>query len=448
MVTDVGNILNGSQQARLLAITQTARQMDDTSLRLASGLKVNSALDDPSNFFAARSLKYRAQDLSRLLDGIGQNIRAVQLADEGVSAGLQLLDNAEAYLTDIEKKYQAGEIDTELIVDPSAPTNETYVTFNGPSDLIQYVSGQDTAGTAGITTTTDEVTFSGNYWKRKAFNYTVTADTVLVFEFRSTLQPEVAAIGFDNDTNFNNDNDRFFIHGSQTSGVNYSAPVNTFRYTTPGAWQTIEIPIGLYFTGTYSHLHFIHDDDAAPLGNASYRNITLREGPVQVPGMIPQASSALSRGYEKITDQLDLLANDANYRGINLLKNETMTTYFNPQNTAYLVTEGIDATVAGLGLETRDFNSIEAVQDKLIQVREARKKLRSFGMTLANDLNIIQTRHALTSSQIVTAHAGANDLIIADANEEGANMIALQTRQQIQMGLLSLAPASILMALA
>lgn len=447
MVTNVGNILDASQQRRLLAITQTARKLDDTSLRLATGLKVNSAIDDPLNFFAAISLKNRAGDLSKLLDGIAQNIRAVQLADKGVSAGIELLDNAEAYLTDIEKKYQAGEIETETVPDNSAPTNETYVTFNGPGDLIQYVAGQDTANPAGISTAPDEVTFNGNYWRRKAFNYTVTANTVLIFEFRSTLQPEVAAIGFDNDTNFGNDNDRFFIYGSQTSGVNYSAPINAYDYTTPGAWQTIEIPIGTFFTGNYSHIHFIHDDDAGPLGNASYRNITLREGPQQVPGTMEQANSALSRGYEKIVGQLDLLAKDANYRGINLLRGETMTTYFNPQNTSYLVSEGIDATYQGLGLETRDFNSIEAVREKILQVREAREKLRAFGTTLANDLSIIQTRETFTEGQIVTANAGANDLTIADANEEGANMIALQTRQQIQMSILSLRAANILSVL-
>jgi flagellin-like hook-associated protein FlgL len=446
MVTDVGNILDGAQSARLNAIKQTARKLDDTSLRLATGLDVNSAIDDPQNYFTALALRNRASDLSRLIDGIGQSIRTVELADKGVTAGLKILDQAEAYLADIEKKYLAGEIDKELVPDTSPPSNETYVTFAGPGDLVQYISGQDAPASGPITVTGDnEVTLNGNFWKRKAINYNVTADTVLLFEFRSTSMPEIAAIGFDNDTNFGNDNDRFFLYGSQTSGITFSAPVATFQYNGSGDWMEVEIPIGLYFTGNYSHLTFVHDDDLpAPFGNASYRNITLREGPEEIPNDVEQVSSALQRGYENIVGQLDLLVKDAHYRGINLLKDEDLTTYFNPKNTSFLVSEGIDATYQGLGIDTADFNSIDAVYAKLEDIREARQQLRAFGTTLANNLSIITTRRDLTEGQITTSKAGADDLTIADQNEEGANMLALQTRQQVQMSILALRTPTIL----
>lgn len=444
MVTNVGNILDGAQQARLTAIKQTARKLDDVSLRLATGLDVNSAIDDPQNYFAALSLKNRADDLTRLLDGISQSIRTVQVAETGIESALKILDTAESYLLDVEAKYQAGEIQTELVTSTDPPDNETYVTFAGPGDLIQYISGQDAPASGPITTSTDQVNLQGNFWKRKAFNYTVTADTVLTFEFQSTLQPEIAAIGFDNDTNFGNDNDRFFLYGSQTSGITFSAPVGTYQYDGSGNWMSVEIPIGTFFTGNYSHITFVHDDDGAPFGNASYRNITLREGPVQTPAEVETADSALSRRYQEIVGQLDLLVKDAHYRGINLLKGESLTTYFNPANTSSLTIEGINATYAGLGLNTADFNSIEAVQAKIIEVREAREKLRRYTTTLANDLSVITVRKDLTTGQITNALAGADDLTLSDPNEEGANMLALQTRQQIQMSILALRPPNIL----
>ena len=54
----------------LLSLQNTQRLIDDTQLRLATGLRVNSALDNPQNFFTSQSLNNRASDLTRLLDGI------------------------------------------------------------------------------------------------------------------------------------------------------------------------------------------------------------------------------------------------------------------------------------------------------------------------------------------------------------------------------------------
>ena len=111
MVSALGSILSAAQKSQLTAIQSTARLIDDVQLRLASGLEVNKALDDPQNFFSARALEFRASDLSRRLDGIRQNIRAIQETQSGIDATLETLDLAESYLVDIEKQYQAGEIE-------------------------------------------------------------------------------------------------------------------------------------------------------------------------------------------------------------------------------------------------------------------------------------------------------------------------------------------------
>ena len=81
----IGNILNTVQQRQLLAIQRTTRSLDVSQLRLATGKRVNSAIDDPQNFFAAKSLNNRASDLSRILDGIAQGIRTVQEANNGLT---------------------------------------------------------------------------------------------------------------------------------------------------------------------------------------------------------------------------------------------------------------------------------------------------------------------------------------------------------------------------
>ncbi len=434
MVDDVGNILGASQRARLLALQKTARQLDGVSLRLATGQKVSSALDNPNSFFLSRALRSRAEDLTRLLDGIGQSIKAIQVADHGIKAELSILDQAESYLQDLIDRFNAGELDTA----PGLATNERLVTFASAADLTTYVVGQDVPASGTITTSGgNEVTFSGNFWRRKAFNYTITPDTVLVFEFRSPVIPEIATIGFDNDQNFGNDNNRFWIYGTQTSGITYAAPFPTYDYTDIGNWEEIEIPVGLFFTGSFSYINFVADDDTAslPLGITSYRNIVLREGPKQT---AEDNLAKYSDAYAKIINQLDGIAIDANYRGINLLKGEEMTTYFNETRTSKLVSKGIDATYAGLGLNPNNFNSISSVQAELDQVREARNKLRGFARTLAVDLNVIQIRQDFTQSTINTHKAGASDLTDADLNEEGANFLALQTMQQLGVAMMAM----------
>lgn len=444
MGTNVGNItLSASQRAQLLALQKTARQLDGTFVRLATGQKVSSALDNPGSFFLSRSLRSRADDLTRLLDGIGQNIRAIQEADHGIEADLKLLDMAEAYLRDVEKKYLAGEVGTNA----GAPDNETYVTFNNAADFTTYIPGQDIGGAVNVTGNNQVEFANGSPWKRLVFNYTITPDTVLVFDFRSTLINEVSTIGFDNDQNFTNDNRRFWIYGTQTSGITYAAPFPTYEYSDLGNWETIEVPVGLFFTGNFSHMTFVSDDDAAPFGNSAYRNITLREGPVQAGSQVADGS-VFEKEYAKITNQIDLIAEDANYRGINLLKNEKMTTFFNPDRSNKLVTQGIDATVAGLGLGAYNLDSLQGVQDEIGKVRTARNILRNYGASLSTNLNVIQIRQNFTQSVINTNKAGADDLTNADLNEEGANMLALQTLQQLQTTVMAMGPANILSILA
>jgi len=79
-------VLTSALRTNLLSLQNTQRLIDTTQERLATGLKVNSALDNPQNFFAAQSLNNRASDLGRLLDGISQSIRTIEEADQMIAA--------------------------------------------------------------------------------------------------------------------------------------------------------------------------------------------------------------------------------------------------------------------------------------------------------------------------------------------------------------------------
>lgn len=91
--------LSASIRSNLLLLQQTTTQLDKTQLRLATGNKVNSALDGPANFFAAKGLSQRAGDLDGLKDNIGQAISTVKGADEGISSIETFIEQARGLTT-------------------------------------------------------------------------------------------------------------------------------------------------------------------------------------------------------------------------------------------------------------------------------------------------------------------------------------------------------------
>ena len=88
--------LSSAVRANLLSLQNTSDLLAQTQERLATGMKVNSALDDPTAFFTASSLNSRANDLNRLQDFVGNAVQTLKAADEGVSAIINLVESAEA----------------------------------------------------------------------------------------------------------------------------------------------------------------------------------------------------------------------------------------------------------------------------------------------------------------------------------------------------------------
>src|SRR6201989_1226831 len=87
-----GIILSSSVRQNLLSLPSTADLLSTTQNRLATGKKVNSALDNPTNFFTAQGLDNRANDINNLLDGIGNGVQVLQAANTGITSLQKLVD--------------------------------------------------------------------------------------------------------------------------------------------------------------------------------------------------------------------------------------------------------------------------------------------------------------------------------------------------------------------
>src|ERR1700726_1595994 len=91
-----GIVLSAAVRQNLLSLQSTADLLSQTQNRLATGKKVNSALDNPTNFFTASGLDSRASDINNLLDGIGNGVQILQAANTGITSLQKLVDTAQS----------------------------------------------------------------------------------------------------------------------------------------------------------------------------------------------------------------------------------------------------------------------------------------------------------------------------------------------------------------
>jgi flagellin-like hook-associated protein FlgL len=156
--------------------------------------------------------------------------------------------------------------------------------------------------------------------------------------------------------------------------------------------------------------------------------------------------------YMSVLCQIDQLASDSGYKGVNLLDGTTVThtVKFDETGDSNLTMTGFDASSTGatlslVSLTASDWSSaggvanLDTINSAITQLDSATTNLRSEAQKLSTNLSTITIRQDFTANMINTLEDGAAALTNADMNEEGANMLMLQTRQQLGTTSLSLA---------
>jgi flagellin-like hook-associated protein FlgL len=263
--------LTASMRSNLSSLKTIQSQMDTTQERLSTGNKVNSAIDNASSYYQARSLNNRASDLDSLLDSMGQGIQTIQAANEGIEAVTSYLEQMKS------------------VAESAAALDDTSDTY---------------------------------------------------------------------------------------------------------------------------------DDSLA----------------------------AYAKQYDAINAEIAKLVSDSSYQGINLLKGGTLTITFNETRSNQFTVEGktIIDDMKDLGVDTATgvWKDAETATASITAIAQATDYLRSYATELGNNYSIIETRQDFTDALIDVLETGADDLLLADMNEESANYLALQTRQQLAINSLSLASQS------
>ena len=359
--------LTASMRSNLLSLQQTQSLMDTTQERLSTGKKVNSAIDNPSSYYAAQSLTNRASDLSALLDSMGQAIQTIKAADEGISTITEFASQAKAIANSAR--------------DEAAENTSAKVTIGA------LTGGKSKQAKLDITITKADGTAGDAIEVNIAANKSLEEVKASVLEQLNTEDSAVKA-SFD-------DNGALIITAKDGATAEVKA-------TTPGDFTVVTAK-------------------SEPAANESRKKLAAQ--------------------FDSILDQIDKVANDASYKGVNLLQGNDLKVVFNEDRTSDLIVEGKDASSAGLKISksANDWKTDYDVEASIKQVEDAVNTLRTMSSEFGNNYSIVQSRETFTENLINVLEEGSDKLTLADMNEESANMLALQTRQQLAINSLSLA---------
>ncbi len=165
-------------------------------------------------------------------------------------------------------------------------------------------------------------------------------------------------------------------------------------------------------------------------------------------GGLSSVRQSLLTQFNSLRSQIDQATGDSGYNGVNLLNGDTLKLNFNENGTSSINVQtkdangnsfAINSTTLGLSTATTGQFSDNSQLDTLsTSLTTALTTLRTQASSLGSSLSVVQTREDFTKAMVNTLQTGSDSLVLADTNQEGANLLALQTRQSLSTTALSL----------
>lgn len=402
--------LTAATRQNLLSLQDTANLLSTTQNRLSTGKKVNSALDNPTNFFTAQGLSNRSSDLAGLLDGLSNGVQVIQAANQGITSMQKLLDSAKSTLT-------------------QALANKSSTGTGTAASTAKLTSGVALAATADYSDTGVSA-FAIKVDGGDSVTITLDKDTLAAAAKDLTAVTREEVLGAINNQLSNNPDTKGLVTAKLDSGGRLS-------FETKSAIATSAIAI----TNAASTVDIGFGEDAATEFSATGAAATGTSS-------VNDTRKSLSTQFNSLLEQITQQAKDSSFNGINLLYRTTdnaadnkLKVSFNEDASSKLEVNGVkfDATGLGLADDTTDLQSDTVINTMLESVKTASDKLRAQSSTFGSNLSVVQTRQDFSKNLINILDTGASNLTSADLNEEAANSNALSTRNSLAISALSLA---------
>jgi len=379
--------LSNGMRGALFTLQNNQQSVQQAQLRLATGKRVSSALDNPNSYFRAANLTSRASNLQSLLDDMNQATQVLQATSKGMDSLKSLISSAQGL---VGKASQAGQ------------NNTLTGTLTTPLKADAKVVGD-----VGMTTAKKiQLSVAGG-----------TAVDVVTLGANTTVQDIIDGI---------NGNTTLNPNGSGTS----------IRAALVGG--------NLQITSSSGKTVALKSDDS----DANLQKLTgakTAEGTAVLAAgtaFVDTTRKSLASQFDDILKQIDQTIQDSGYNGINLLQGGDLKVTFNETGTSSINVKSVNYTANGeLGIanSTNSFISNDDVDVASANLKRAADKIASQAAIFSANQTVIQNRTTFTNAMIQTLNSGADALTMADQNEESANLLALNTRQSLAQTTLSLA---------
>jgi|HubBroStandDraft_6_1064221.scaffolds.fasta_scaffold266723_1 flagellin len=155
--------------------------------------------------------------------------------------------------------------------------------------------------------------------------------------------------------------------------------------------------------------------------------------------------TTLQSNFNGLLTQINQLASDASYNGVNLLGGDNLTIDFNSNGSSSLTIDGVNFNATGLGLSTISGNGTASFQNSSVlastvtALNSAITQVQSQTETFGTNSAVISTRQTFETNMINTLQTGASNLVVADQNQESTDLLTEQTQQQLEISALSIA---------
>jgi flagellin len=376
-----GIVLTAAVRQNLLSLQSTADLLATTQNRLSTGKKVNTALDNPTNFFTAQGLDNRAGDINNLLDSIGNGVQVLQAANTGLTSLQKLVDTAKS-------------IANQVLQAPAGYSAKSTVT-----------SAAALGGTAA--NLVDGATIKAGQTISVAANGALPAVVVTIGASESLDQLNAALAPANLTASLDSANKLVFT------------TANDFASSTIGAVTVGATPGSATFGVATAPV-------ADPASQIIRANLVS-----QYNNIITQITTT---SQDASFNGINLLNGD----DLKLTFNETGKSTLNIKGVTFNAA-GLGLALLTSGTDFLDNNSANAT---LTKISSANTTLRTEASTLGSNLSVVQIRQDFNKNLINVLQTGSANLTLADTNEEAANSQALSTRQSIAVSALALANQS------
>ncbi|WP_315770504.1 flagellin [Bradyrhizobium sp. SZCCHNR1083] len=463
-----GIVLSASVRQNLLSLQSTAQLLATTQNNLSTGKKVNSALDNPTNFFTAQGLDNRASDISNLLDGIGNGVQVLQAANTGITSLQKLVDSAKSIANQVLQSSVG--YSTKSSVTSAALTGATATDLLGSSSTAvtgSVVNNDNTSSAVAITGSTKLSGTAGTASNNLATGIT-SGETLVVngttFTFVTGTSSTGTSIGI-------GDSVSNLLSAIQTqTGVTASITAGAITLTPPAAGLTLSgstgtlgklgltavgdglsgqtLTIGATGGGTATSVTFglgtgqvksLNDLNAKLAANNLQASIdttgkisitTTNDAASATIGAIGGTSAAASQAfngltaaapvadataqtqraslvsqYNNVLAQINTTAADASFNGVNLLNGDTLKLTFNENGKSTLSITGVTFNTGGLGLST-----------------------------LTSGTDFLDNNSA---NKVITLLNSASSTLRSEASTLGSNLSVVQIRQDFNKNLIN-----------